>query len=965
MNRTRVRQIRHFAYLALFLCLLPSGLLAQERRTLTFADLMKFRQVQNASISDDGGWIAFTADPDRGDGEVIIHSTDGTTRYVVPLGARPVISADGAWVAMRLEPSVEAMEKAKRNDRPQAGLSLLATADGTITSWEAVQRFAFSADGGWLARLHFEPKDSDEDSDEEQEGEAEEEGEGESEEEARKREKPGTLMVLRELATGQEISVEHVRAFSFDDDGRYLVYVVAAPDGEGDGLYLRDLSNDAVRALDVRSFASIGSIAWWEDGSRLAWVSADEDEDGEAGPGSLLVWAGNDVATAIAADDTPAGWMIPADNWMGWSEDGQRLFFGFRPQRADDEDDGESETESEDEADDSAEDEEPFDPYDFDTILAERGVDVWHTNDLLIIPNQKEVWEDEQEKRYTAVYHMRNGRVVQLADSLVEVGGAVDNPRQALGNATAPYMRERTWAGFASDVYLVDLDDGSKTRIIERYSGGGSLATGWLRGRGVLASSMSLSPEGRYVAYYMADHWHIYDAERGTTRNLTEGMDVPFYDVDHDYPSPRGGHGIGGWVEGDDAILIYDKYDVWQFPTDGGEPTNLTGGAGREEHRIFRVLRIDPDVDAFENGDWVHLASFHELEKNFGYYRTRIGRGGLEALLEADKKFQFMGKAEDADRLLFTRQDYDEFPDLWVSNLWFGDTRKLTDVNPQISEFAWGTSELVEWTSDDGVTLHGVVIKPGNYQPGQRYPVLTYFYRFFSQRLHEFNQPVVNHRPSFPVYASDGYIVFLPDVRFEVGRPGLSSMKSVVPGVKKLVDMGLADPNALGLHGHSWSGYTTSYIVTQTDIFAAAVAGAPVTNMTSAYSGIRWGSGLARQFQYEQGQSRLSGSLWEATADYIENSPIFFAEYIETPIVIMHGDVDGAVPWYQSIEFYLALRRLNKQAVFLQYRDEPHHPQKYANKLDYSIRMKEFFDHYLKGEPAPLWWSEGIPYNGN
>jgi dipeptidyl aminopeptidase/acylaminoacyl peptidase len=963
MNHARATLSGRLASAVFILSLLPSTLAAQEKRTLTFVDLMKFRQVENPAISEDGGWIAFTAAPDRGDGEVIVHSTDGAARWSVALGARPVISADGNWVAMRLDPSMEATETAKKDDRPRPGLALLATANGEVTTWDEVQRFALSAGGGWLARLHHEPKVTDEDQDDESE-EAEgheEEGQQDEEEEARTREKPGTLLVLRNLGSGQETEVQHVRAFTFDEAGRYLAYVVASPDGTGDGLQLHDLTSGTAEALDARAFASIGSIAWWENGARLAWVSADEDEEGEAGPGSLRVWINDDVVTAMAAEDTPEGWMVPADNWLSWTDDGERVFFGFRPESPDD--DGESESESDDAAE-GDEDEEPFDPYDVENILADREVDVWHTDDPLIVPNQKENWDDEQERTFTAVYHIRNGRIVQLADTLVEVSGVAENSRRALGRSTRPYLEERTWVGFMSDVYVVSLEDGSRTKVVERYRGGGSAATGWLRGRGMLASSLSLSPEGRYVAYYQDDHWHLFDAERGTTRTLTEGMDVPFYDVDHDYPSPRGGHGIGGWLEGDRAVLIYDKYDVWQFPTDGGEPVNLTGGAGRTEHRIFRVLRVNPDIDAFENDAWIHLVSFHELEKNYGYYRTRTGSGGLEVLMEEDRKFSFLGKAEKADRLLFTRQDYDEFPDLWVSNLWFDEPHKLTDVNPQISEFAWGTSELVEWTSDDGVTLHGVVIKPGNYEPGRRYPVLTYFYRFFSQRLHEFNQPVVNHRPSFPVYASDGYIVFLPDVRFEVGRPGLAAMKSVVPGVKKLVDMGLADPNALGLHGHSWSGYTTSFIVTQTDIFAAAVAGAPVTNMTSAYSGIRWGSGLARQFQYEQGQSRLSGSLWEATADYIENSPIFFAEYIETPLVIMHGDEDGAVPWYQSIEFYLALRRLNKPAVFLQYRGEPHHPQKYANKLDYSIRMKEFFDHFLKGEEAPDWWTDGVPYEG-
>jgi len=270
----------------------------------------------------------------------------------------------------------------------------------------------------------------------------------------------------------------------------------------------------------------------------------------------------------------------------------------------------------------------------------------------------------------------------------------------------------------------------------------------------------------------------------------------------------------------------------------------------------------------------------------------------------------------------------------------------------------------VTWNSLDGLPLEGVLIKPANYQPGRRYPVIVYFYERMSQRLFEFNEPVVNHRPSFSVYTSAGYAIFLPDVVFDIGHPGYSATKCLVPGVQKLIDMGIADPKAIGLHGHSWSGYETAFVITQTNIFAAAIAGAPVANMTSAYGGIRWESGLARQFQYEETQSRIGGSLWEYPERYIENSPLFFADRVETPLLIMHGDEDGAVPWYQSIELYLAMRRLGKDCIFLEYRGEPHHPQKYPNKLDYSIRMMQYFDHYLKGEPAAEWISKGVAYNG-
>ncbi len=288
----------------------------------------------------------------------------------------------------------------------------------------------------------------------------------------------------------------------------------------------------------------------------------------------------------------------------------------------------------------------------------------------------------------------------------------------------------------------------------------------------------------------------------------------------------------------------------------------------------------------------------------------------------------------------------------------------MSDANPQLADFAWGTAELVEYTSQDGVPLQGVLIKPANYEAGKRYPVITYFYERQSQRLYEFNEPVVNHRPSFAVYAGAGYAIFLPDIVFTVGHPGQSMLRCLVPGVQKLVDMGVADPKRLGLHGHSWGGYGTAYVVTQTDMFAAAVTGAPVANMTSAYGGIRWESGVARLFQYQKTQSRIGGTLWEKRDLYIENSALFFADRIRTPLLIEHGDEDGAVPWYQGIELYLALRRLGKDCIFLQYRGEPHHLRKYPNKLDYSIKMKQYFDHYLKGEPAADWITNGAPYRG-
>jgi dipeptidyl aminopeptidase/acylaminoacyl peptidase len=889
---------------------------------------MKIRQIEQPSISADGRWIAFTAEPDRGDPEVVIRDVDGSNRYATSPASDPLISKSGTWVAARIVPSLEERETSEDPSSLRGGLALFELPDGEMEQFEEVRSFAFSADGDWLAYLRYAVEAEDEDSETEEAGET------------TVNRKPGTILVLRNLDSGTETELADVRAYRFDEEGTSLAYSIASADNSRDGLYVRNLGSGTEQTVHSAPFGHYTGMTWTEGTSHLAFVVATEDEDGEPGHGAVFSWDGSTTSELVTEADAPEGWFIPADTDLSWSKDGERLFFGWRPLRADETEDEAGESDSDDaEAVD-------FDAYDVDEILSDRGVDVWHWLDPRIMPQQKVQWNREKDRTFRAVHHLGSGNTVKLADPSVPDLRVPSNASVALATSGLPYLRESTWTGGRSDAYVVDLASGERTRFAEGID-----------------DRPSLSPDGRYAVHYEDGDYHLFDVAAGTARNVTAGLGVPIADEDHDYPNPAPGYGIGGWLEDDAAVLIYDKFDIWVIPTQGGEAWNLTGGAGRAANRIFRIVDTDPDRDAI--GDEILLSSYHDLQKSFGFYRARADRAGATRLVEDDRRFAFRAKAEDADAFLYTREAYDEFPDLWVADSDFAGARKVTELNPQLDEFAWGKAELTEWQSLDGRKLQGVVIKPGNYEEGKRYPVLVYYYRFFSQRLNEFNDPSINHRPSFPLYASNGYVVFLPDVRFEVGRPGFASTKSVVPGVQHLIDIGLADPDAIALHGHSWSGYQTAFMVTQTDIFATAIAGAPVGNMTSAYSGIRLGSGVARQFQYEQGQSRLSGSLWEARDEYIDNSPVFFADRVNTPMLILHGDVDDAVPWEQSIELYLALRRLDRETVFLQYRDEPHHPQTYANKLDWAMKMKEWVDHYLKGTPAPAWIERGVPYSGN
>ena len=939
-------------------------------KPLTWVDLMQFRQIEGPVLSKQGNWVAYALKPDRGDGEVKIRSTNGEAVYSIELGSDPAISGDERWVAASIQPTLEeklaAEEEEQGENGPKTGLALMDLENGSEERLERVESFRFSEDGRFLAYKLFEEEDEEEEETREhtpsgnEEGVPEPEGVAETSEPSEEEDEDeedkktlGTTVQLRNLATGDELQLPYVTEYSFDEPSTVLAYAVSAPSDEeqhpSDGVYLRRLDQEGFpeEALTRQLRARYAHLTWADDLNRLAFVEAPLDDEAEPGDGTLWIWDGSSARAVATKADATEGWTLPAVQDLAWSRDGRRLFFGFKPVDPDEEPES-----AEEEGDESA-----FDPFDIEAIVEDRGVDVWHWNDPLIITHQKELWDEEKDRTYRAVYHLDGGSIVPLADLEVRNIAAVDNPRTALGLADVPYLRERTWEGAFVDIYTVSLTTGDRTLIAER------LEEDW-------KPNWTLSPEGRFVLYYLDGNYHLFDTESGDRRNVTADLGVPFADEDHDYPSAPPGYGFSEWLADDSGIFVYDKYDIWQIPTDGSEPINLTEGTGRQQEVTYRVVDMDPEEDVIEPDSHLLVEGYHQKQKHDTLFTARPGTTGTIRLLGTDRHLlSFVAQAEDSDRVLFTRERYDEFPDLWttVPDLTagsFGEPRKLSDANPQIAEFAWGEAELVEWESLDGDPLQGVLIKPGNYDPDKRYPVLIYYYRFFSQRLNEFNEPVINHRPSFPMYASNGYAVFLPDIRFEIGRPGPSATRCLVPGVEKIVEMGVADPDAIGLHGHSWSGYQTAFVVTETDVFKAAVAGAPVSNMTSAYSGIRWGSGLARQFQYEQSQSRIGASLWEARDLYIENSPVFYADKIETPLLIQFGDKDEAVPWYQGIELYLACRRLDKDCIFLQYRDEPHHLKKYPNKVDYSIKMMEFFDHHLKGEPAPPWMTEGVPYKG-
>jgi dipeptidyl aminopeptidase/acylaminoacyl peptidase len=421
-------------------------------------------------------------------------------------------------------------------------------------------------------------------------------------------------------------------------------------------------------------------------------------------------------------------------------------------------------------------------------------------------------------------------------------------------------------------------------------------------------------------------------------------------------------YGIAGWTKNDAAILIYDRYDIWSVDPSGVmSPKNLTNG--RASKTTYRYASLDPDERSIDPGQSLLLHTFNHKHKTSGYTNLDLRSGNMKSLIHEPYRFtRRPQKAKDGTTIIFTRESFSEFPNIYVTDHTFQERKRISDANPQQKEYAWGSIELHEWTAFDGQKLKGLLVKPPGFDPEKKYPMIVNFYERSSDELHNYRHPAP-HRSTinYSFYASRGYVIFNPDVFYNTGYPGEGAYNSVVSGTESVVEKGFVDPERIALQGHSWGGYQIAHIITKTDMYACAESGAPVVNMISAYGGIRWGSGMSRMFQYEHTQSRIGATLWEKPELYVENSPIFNIDKINTPILILHNDNDSAVPWYQGIEFFVAMRRLGKPAWMLNYNGEPHWPLKLQNRKDFNIRMQQFFDHYLMDAPMPSWMKRGVP----
>jgi dipeptidyl aminopeptidase/acylaminoacyl peptidase len=913
-----------------------------------------WNRVTVSALSNDGRWALYGVASEAADPSITVTALPRGASHLIERSEGPRFDFGNRFVAFTIKPSKAAVKEARQKRVPAAQLppdtlGVLDLQTGNVLRVARLRSFRMPDEsGGWIAyQLGREPDSTRTRQQADttrpspgavqpqrvEPGRMPEPPAGEPRDTTRRpRERTrdeGYPLVVRNLVSGEERRVEDVVSYAFSRDGARLVYSRSNRAGDVDGVYVMDVRTGTTTTL-ASGKGEYKQVAFDEAGRQVAFVANVDEFTARQPSWKLYHWDGRAPAARVVA--TPASSGLPAGFWVAdaalrFSPNGSRLFFGTAP-RPEPEPEGQP-----------------------DPTVEPVVVDVWNWKDPLLQPMQLRRLADERNRTYEAMVSLRDGRVIQLARlEIPNVNVALRGDGDiALATSNLPYQQASSWGEDGDDVYLIDMRSGNATMLIE-YS----------------RSNTSLSPEGKYVTWFDGEKqaWFAMDVATRSVKNISEQIPFPVFNELHDSPSLPGSYGSAGWTVGDTHYLIYDRNDIWAVdPTGKSAPRNVTEGAGRRDNLRFRYVRLDPEERAVDPSKEMLLSAFNLWTKEDGFYRDRL-QGAQEParLITAAKRFGTPRKARDADVLILTRSDFQEFPDVWVSDPNFRNMQKLSNANPQQAQYRWGTSELVDWRSGDGDVLQGVLYKPEGFDPSKKYPMMVYFYERLSDNLNGYVTPAAGSSSiNISFYVSRGYLVFTPDIPYRVGYPGESAFKAVVPGVLSLISRGFVDEKKIGVQGHSWGGYQIAYLITKTDIFRAAEAGAPVANMVSAYGGIRWESGMSRMFQYEKTQSRLGGTLWQSPMRFIENSPIFWADKVNTPLLMMHNDEDGAVPWEQGIEYFVALRRLQKPVWMLNYNGEAHGLRKDVNRKDWTTRMQQFFDHYLMDEAPPVWMEIGVP----
>ncbi|HET7216844.1 MAG TPA: prolyl oligopeptidase family serine peptidase [Vicinamibacterales bacterium] len=974
------RLVLTLALAALVPMLQPSASMQQAaatRRPIELADIVSWKAIGATAVSNDGQWFAYRIAPGEGDAQVVVRRVRGDGKEwkfdvgELPTagagggrggdaaggGAQPALdfSEDSKWIAFTTYPARREAQRLRRQRRPvQGSATIVDLASGEKREYTRIRRFVFSGNAStWIALQRQAPQAPAAGPAAGAEGRGgAPAGAGPGGGAAAERPR-GTDLILRELATGQELNVGNVADFAFSRDGSMLAWTIDAQEKVGNGVQLRDMKRGTVTVLDSGA-ATYERLAWTEKGDGLAVLKGADDRAlrdkryAVLGFTALASGSAQKVVYDPASDKSfPEGMTISGNRTPQWTDNLDALLFGIHTPRKRD---GAAEPNDTENAAGSGDEAQRPAGAQAEAPDADEKVDLvlWHWLDKRL-QSQQEVQEaGDRSFSYLAEYRVEPKKFIRLADEDVRTVNVAPKQRFAIGQDDREYELLGNLDGRRfQDIYVIDMQTGERTLALKRAR--------WFSGP---------SPDGKSFLYYDDGHYRVYAMESGQSRSITQAAPISFVDTEDDHNVIKPPAGTIGWSKDSASVLLTDTWDIWQVPVAGGQVTNLTLNGRKDQIRYQRRFALEPPQERNQGVDLgrpQYFAAYGEWTKKAGIARVTPGKPGVEMLTWSDAAFATLLKAKDADHYIFTKSTATEPNDYYASDASLKTAERLTDQRPQVSDYTWTEgSMLVNYTSDKGDKLQAALFLPAGYEKGKSYPTIVNIYEKMSQGANQFAAPGANGF-NRSVYTSNGYAVLLPDITYKVNDPGMSAVWCVVPALKAAIATGVVDPKKVGLTGHSWGGYQTSFLVTQTDMFAAAVAGAPLTNMVSMYSLIYKNTGGTNQAIFESSQGRFRGGYWDNWDAYYRNSPVFFAKNVKTPLMILHNDRDGAVDFTQGVEYYNTLRRLQKPVIMLEYVGENHGLRKPANQRDYTVRMKEYFDHYLKGAPAPDWLSKGVP----
>jgi dipeptidyl aminopeptidase/acylaminoacyl peptidase len=928
--------------LTFLLLLFTTSICFAQKKPLNHTVYDSWEAAGTKQLSNNGFWAGYMINKQEGDAILYLNNLMANSKLSVTRGTNLQFSADSKYAAFIIKPLYKdireaKIKKKKADDMTKDSLGITNLSTMSVVKVPRIKSYKMPEEGpAFIAYLLDKPLDTAKKA--KTTGTTLAPGKKEdgmmafAEEPDAKAKTEGTDLIFKNLMSGTERTFKYVTEYSFNKNGKQLVFSSTGSKKDKSapmGVFLYNTEKGSLKTL-VNGKGNFSGFTFNEEGEYLVFLGERSPEKKEIKDFNIYYNSPTLDTAQILVDNEikgmPVKWAVSGDGKLNFSKDGNKLFFGIAPVKI---------------------------PKDTTLIDFENAkLDIWSYRDDYLQPMQLKNLERDLKKSYLSAIEVFSSepKITPLADVKLPDAMPVAEGNASFVLVSTDYGNriQSQWSGGSlRDYYLVDTKTGHKKKIIERLYG-----------------SATASPAGKYILYFdkKTSGWYTYNVLTAKVTQLNSSMNIKFADEENDVPDEPSAYGLAAWTADDKAVLIYDRYDIWEFSPEGKNAAqNITNGFGRQNKLTFRYEKTDPESKFLDKKQTIWLNTFNHTTKEYGWYKKSIGNNNSPELVIMEKMaYSNLVKARDAERFIFDKANYSNSPNVYVST----DMKtqvKLSNTNPQQQEYNWGTAELVKWTTPKGFNAEGILYKPENFDPAKKYPMIAYFYEKLSDGLYTYQAPAPTpSRLNIPYFVSNGYLVFAPDISYETGYPGKSAEEYINSGVEALKKNPWIDGSKIGIQGQSWGGYQVAHLITRTDMYAAAWTGAPVVNMTSAYGGMRWESGMNRQFQYEKTQSRIGATLWEKPELYLENSPLFKLPNVKTPVVIMANDADGAVPWYQGIEMFTGLRRLGKPVWLLNYNNEAHNLMQRQNRKDIQIREQQFFDYYLKGAKAPVWMVNGI-----